>query len=162
MGRKMPESNRGYIKGGFLINMFNLEEKTHLMINCINKIVESCGLNSVAVFRQNLGVIPQMARFGIFEARHAIYYQAPVIATDIFSAKYLVETTKIGPRYFYIWDLDWLYNNKTYADNSEIYNSDIQLIAKNDQHAKLIEQCWKKPSHIIEDFNYEAITRIFA
>jgi len=149
------------LKGAFLVDQLASDAKTFFMTRTINRLVKS-GLNSISVFRRNISLNPFSAHFGTFEAKHALYFKSPVIATDIFSAKMLLDSTHIGPRYFYVWDLDWLYKVQNYMDYEQIYSSDLKLISRCDQHAKLIEQCWKKPTILIEEFNYDNIATIFA
>jgi hypothetical protein len=157
----MSSNTTKYLNGGFLVNCLKLDDKTFNMIDCINKLIEKSGLNHISLFRLNISIIPSIVKFGVFEARHVIYFQGPIIATDIESARYLLQSPNL-PRYFYMWDLDWLYKIKNESDYSQIYNSNLNIIAKNEDHAQLIKQCWKTPSHIIEDFNHDEFAKIFA
>lgn len=86
-------------------------------------------------------------------------FNGPLIANDIFTAAILDKCTASRNKYFYIWDLEWIYMQNRHFDmfKTTYLNPDIELIARNESHARLIEKVWKKPTAIIEDFNYEKL-----
>ena len=89
-------------------------------------------------------------------------FDAPVIATDLQTASTLINTTGPTKKYFYVWDLEWMrmggFKHKTL---SKIYNNEsLELIARSKRHAKIIEQCWRKPSHVMNDFSSTELLEI--
>ena len=89
-------------------------------------------------------------------------YDAPVIATDLASAKTLLSASGPTEKLFYVWDLEWLrlpdYNHE---ELSKIYNNDdIKLIARSDRHYMLIKECWKEPEFVMPDFSPNALMGI--
>jgi hypothetical protein len=61
-----------------------------------------------------------------------------------------------------VWDLEWNFGQYNAEEISKIYcHPELLLIARSEEHSKIIEQCWKKPVAIIEDFNYEQLFETF-
>ena len=44
--------------------------------------------------------------------------------------------------------------------NIPFYNDEIELIARSQSHADLLEKLFKKPKYIMEDWDYDVLKRI--
>ncbi len=101
------------------------------------------------------------SNYAKFPCMDVLYFRHPVIATDIKSAQLLMEAPLPTQKFFYVWNLDWLYLNKSFQYYNNIYQG-IRLICRCEHHLKMLSHCWKLPSPpiLIEDFNYERLCEI--
>jgi len=42
----------------------------------------------------------------------------------------------------------------------EDYHEDIELISRSERHRRITGECWRYPSHIMDDFNHKDLIRI--
>ena len=83
-----------------------------------------------------------------------------VIATSVETAKILLECPLPTKKFFYIWDLDWLYKNGDFQEYRQIYR-ELTPIVRCEEHAQVIRKCWLQQSvKVIEDFNHEQIIEL--
>lgn len=101
-------------------------------------------------------------RFSLMQAEHAFYFPHPVIATSIETAKILCNTVLPPKKFYYLWNLDWLYYYDAEKEYRALYqHPDLNLISRSVEHARLVERCWLRKPFTVEDFNYERITKLF-
>jgi len=101
------------------------------------------------------------SRFAIFQEQQAWGFDGPVFATELSNAKTLLNCPCPTKKFFYVWDLEWIYNMFYYEVLAEIYlNPNLHLVARNQYHFNFIKNCWKEPVAIIEDFNHEKIIKL--
>jgi hypothetical protein len=83
-------------------------------------------------------------------------FKGTLISTCLYDTEFLLKSISSGKKIFYIWDLEFLRNNKDYIKNTSIYrNPDIILAARSQSHAKAIENYCNRPvDMIVEDFNF--------
>ena len=114
------------------------------------------------VFHNSWEMMPFSYLFGRHQLIEAWSYDGPLIATNFMLAKLLLTMPGPSKKYFYIWDLEWY---TKYPDRYEpleyVYtHKNIELIARTEHHAKIIENCWKTPSHIIENFDSNKLVQL--
>lgn len=117
---------------------------------------------SPIVFNETFPQLPMPLNFPLIQNRDVWLFDGPVIATSIETAQILLQSPKPYPKFFYVWNLDWIYSKQTplsFFTNTYL-NQDIRLIARSTHHANIIENCWKKPVTIIKDFNYHDIAKL--
>jgi len=100
--------------------------------------------------------------FSTMQDVEAWSFPHPVIATNLMSAIKLAQAPLPTKKLFYILDLEWLYSTqRDYSMLLHLYcHNKIELIARSESHAKVIEECWKKPIAIVKDFNCEDILKL--
>lgn len=84
-------------------------------------------------------------------------FDGPIIATDLNTASKLLQMPTPHKKYFFLNDLEWIrFPQKNYHELEEIYrNTELTLLARCEDHKKLIESCWnKKVERIIENYNF--------
>lgn len=84
-------------------------------------------------------------------------FDGPIIATDLNTAGKLIQMPTPFQKYFFINDLEWIrFPQKNYYELEEIYrNPQLTLLARCEDHKKLIESCWNVKIHrIIENYNF--------
>lgn len=82
-------------------------------------------------------------------------FDGPVIATDTFSARYLVECPVPSKKYMYVNHIDW--GGFDAEDSLKVFNT-LELISE----AKLADQVrsvWGE-THVINEWNYEELERV--
>lgn len=80
------------------------------------------------------------------------------IATCLNSASHLLLSPKIKDFYFYIWDLEWHRKLFDYEEIKKIYcNKKIKLVAKSNDHAKIIYDAWNIMPTISKNFDINQI-----
>lgn len=126
-------------------------------------------LHQVGKITDNLNLVPIL-----FQRDVVTPVLTPMCAVlnvaEIFSFKGLLVTTNLEDTYIalknakmtkdkilYLWDLEWLRNNKNYLQNMELYNS-TKIITQNKYHADAIRKyAGVNPIGNVEQFDLEKI-----
>ena len=146
---------------GVVLNKLNIEQKDITIINELNKLVNKYwDLCPIVFFSEyaKTSTVPLFARMPIEE----VYcFSNPVIANDIESATLLLNCPCPTRKMYYLWDLEWIYDDKfNFNKYSLIYNS-FEIIVRSQSHYNLFSKIWRQPNYLIEDFNYEQIRNLF-
>lgn len=99
--------------------------------------------------------------FAFMEAGHSQGFGGPVIATSQRTAEYLRTNTAPYPKYYYIWDLEWV--NKADLDFEHFRKLllDLKIVARNNYIADLLRRVWNiEPVAVIDDFNLSEFTHV--
>ena len=143
---------------GFLVVGLGTSQHGLCLITECNRLSKDI---NISVFYETYDRIPIKPHFPLLQNFQAWTFTGPLIATCLKTAYLLDALPNSNKKFFYIWNLEWLYNQYQWSSLSNVYqNNNIELIARNDYHAELISKLWKKPSYILEDFNYVGITEI--
>jgi hypothetical protein len=146
------------MKLGILTKSLGTSQEGLSIIIELNKFVQYNPLSEVIVFYDDYDRIPIRPHFPIMLSRHAWNYEGTLVATNTSSAQLLQHLLAAQKRYIYLWNLDWIYFKKPWQFYSNLYQDDnIELIARSNIHASIIEKLWKTPSHIMDNFNYEIL-----
>jgi len=91
-------------------------------------------------------------------------FDAPVIATNIYTANLLLQAPRPTKKYFYVWNLEWLYQTTQIFSEYEhvYYNTNLHLIARSEEHNNILTNNWQQPQCIMRDFDYEQLTTIIS
>jgi hypothetical protein len=147
-------------KLGIVIKSPGQTQQFYTLIVQMNKMVEEHSDVDVILFYYDMGVVPMVTKFAMMEIPYAINFDGTLIATSPQSAPLLLSALRPKDRYLYMWDLDWKFRDSSFADNQNIYlNDKIDLISRSVDHDVMIESVWKKPKHIIREFDHEGIYR---
>lgn len=146
---------------GIIINKLGIEQKDICIITELNKLVNSnseiCPILFFSEYSKTV-TVPLFARMPIEEA---YCFNQPIIANDIESATLLDNCPCPTRKIYYIWDLEWIYDeNYNLNKYHKIYHS-FEIIVRSQTHYNIFKKVWKKPDYLIEDFNYEQIRDLF-
>mgnify|MGYP003139821144 CR=1 FL=1 len=98
----------------------------------------------------------------IFKRAHVFNFDGTVITDDLMRSQDLLYTPYAKKRFLYLYHLDWPYIQDikfTYI-NRVLLNENIELIARSDSHASLIEQLFKKPKYIMPEWDHKVLIEI--
>jgi hypothetical protein len=96
--------------------------------------------------------------FGLFNASEVFSYDGTLISTTLSNTKISIKTMKPERKIFYIWELEWLKNEKNYLDNISVYqNKDIELVTVSDDYAKEINNYCGIIPRVVKRFNLKEI-----
>ena len=142
------------IKAGIMLIKVDNSQIGYYATKSLNYIAEKQVNVDIVMFVKEHAVHPVIPLFATMSETDIWGYDAPVIATDLASARTLLSSSGPTKKYFYVWDLEWLrlpeYNHE---ELSKIYNDEnIELIARSDRHYMLIKECWKEPAYVMPDF----------
>ena len=90
----------------------------------------------------------------------AYNFKGTLIATDLRTAEFAINLRMPHKKLFYITSMEWTNAPALrYEDLKKIYlNDDMDLIVSNSKDYKIISNLFKKPKHIIEDWNFSEIS----
>lgn len=149
------------MKLGIAVDKLGISQLALVLIDELNKVSKLEQYLDIVVFYHRYDVLLKSPFFGMFQEQLMWGFDGPVIATNLNTMHTLLSCPKPTSKYFYIWDLEWMHHQYDYEFLLSIYcNDQVELIARSEEHAKVIENCWKKPIDILEDFNYEKLTSI--
>ena len=94
----------------------------------------------------------------MLQSVEALDYDGILVATDIFTSHILKNCLRAQKKYVYVWNVDWNIQNRPANFIKDTYLvPETELIARSEDHAKLIGRVFRQPQHIIEEFNHEQI-----
>lgn len=139
------------IKIGFLLSHLGINQLAfHFILNANNFLQEENNVDIIA-FVCNLSPPIQYPNFASMNINEAFDFDGIVVATTLNTAQKMAHFPGPQCRYFYLWDLEWMRSPGYNFENLlAIYNNPhLKLIARNNEHAMLIEKCWNRPVHAI-------------
>jgi hypothetical protein len=147
---------------GFLIKNFSLGQRDILMVRNLNNLASETADFVPIVFFQEYGKSLLIPNFCLMQSQELWSFDGYTFATDLMAAQALIKCPLAKKRYFYVWDLEWLYLKQyTYRAMANIYcNDELDLIARSDSHAKILANNWKEPCTVIPDFNYHQLVEL--
>jgi len=147
-------------KFGIMVNFLDLSQMGFYIVKQLNDIVdEDCQFSPIVFYKEYAKSI-DVNRFCMLVEKEAWGYDGIVIATDLETAETLINCPCPIRKFFYVWNLEWLYNQYSYHYLQNIYQSNLELITRNEDHAQLLEKHWKKPSYIMDNFNAPELKQI--
>jgi hypothetical protein len=151
------------MKAGILIESLGMSQKAYEIIREINKLEKLDEYWDMTVFYLEFDRLITPPEFGLMNMVEAYGFNAPVISTSIETTKISLKSIRPTKRFFYVFDMEWTSNTYDVDYLLDVYmNPEVELIARSDDHAKVIEQSWKAPIDVIENFNYEKLTKLIS
>ena len=149
-------------KAGIMLKKVDNSQLGYYATKSANWIAEKMTNVDIVMFVKEHAVHPVMPLFATMAETDIWGYDAPVIATDLASAKTLLSASGPTEKFFYVWDLEWLRDPENYHTLLAIYrHSDIKLIARSETHAKAIKNfCNREVVGIMDDFNLSDLEEI--
>ena len=148
---------------GIMVDRVDLSQQGVSLSLALNQIESEYADIDAVVFTGEASRLPTLARFAIFQQFECWSYQHPVIATNINTAQILSKCPCPTKKYFYVFDLFWIYlfTQPAYQVLQSIFqNDDIALIARSQSHYDVLTKIWQEPVAILEDFNYKQLLDI--
>ena len=146
---------------GVLIKTLGISQQGLFLTLCGNKLAQERGDIDFTVFYEDHDKLPLFVQFCMMQNSNIWGFNGPLIATDLQLAETLLACPSPTRKLLYVWNLEWLYDIGSFGKNTAVYlNDELELIARSQAHYDIIKKCWKEPSMIVEDFDYEAISKI--
>ena len=98
----------------------------------------------------------------VFKRAHMFNFNGTVITDDLMRSQDLLYAPYAKKRFLYLYHLDWPYiqDIKFAYINRVLLNDSIELIARSESHASLIEKLFKKPKYIMSEWDYKVLVEI--
>lgn len=128
-----------------------------------NIIIDNFDDVYAACFFETSGILPYHHKFPIMHIAEAFEWPGTIVATSLSTLDKMLHFPYSKKKYFYVWDLEWIrLQNKYHKVLAGLYrNPNIELIARSQEHADIIDECWnKKPKLIMENFSWKKLTEI--
>ena len=147
---------------GVVVSSLGVSQLSYALIHNLNLMVQHNQNFAPIIFFKNYAKPLQIPHFPIMQVKELWTYNFPTIAVDLETARLLLDLPVPNPKYFYVWELEWLYlDHIDYDELKEIYvNDDIKLIGRNKYYSQILEQAWKKPVIDLEEWNWQQLTKI--
>lgn len=146
---------------GILVKSLGTSQEGLCLINELNKLSYYNPNSEIIVFYDDYDKIPLRPKFPIMLTRHAWNYDGSMLATNYNSVKQMLNFSGPIKKYFYIWNLDWIYFKRNWKEYEEVYqNNSVELITRSKYHAEIVEKLWKPPLHIMENFDYAILEKL--
>ncbi len=153
------------IKSGIMVRNLDMSQFGVFLMDNVNSLLDEYGDNlDILVFYEGWGKLPMSPRFCSLMEREVWGLDGVVMSTDIKTTQRLIQCPGPTKKFFYVWNLEWLglqQNGVDYSWLHDIYcNPAIELVARSNNHARLLEKIWKKPAFIMEDFDKTVLKEI--
>ncbi len=150
-------------KLGLGVSDFGANQLAYELISNSNNFLSKNYKTDIIGFYENLSKYSVNPNFACMHAVELWGYDGPVIACNLNMANDIIKIPTIPKKYFYIWDLEWIFlEDKEYSRLKDIYsNPELTLITRNQDYVHIIEKVWNvKVPHIVENFNLDKIASI--
>jgi hypothetical protein len=136
------------------------QEKT-LLVSSINGLVIERNVDC-SIFHSDFGPLPIQCLASMYQLCEMWDFTGTVITTDFNIARQLINCPGPSKKFFYIWDFSWTRVPKLVYNNvADVYcNNSLELIARTEDHNKVLTQCFKKPKYILDDWNIDQLEQI--
>lgn len=149
-------------KVGILVNNLGRNQLAHALIDSVNTYLEGNDGVDIITFTENVVHPCNVPKFAVMNLNEAWEYNGLVIATTLSTAKQALVFPGAKRRLFYVWDMEWIRAGDGDFDyyNSIYSNLDIDLVARSDAYARILERCWNRPvKAVVENFNVGELIR---
>lgn len=131
------------------------------IIDECNKFIEDNRDVNITIFYEDYDKIPIKPEFSIMQNRYAWGFDGTLISTDLHTTETLQHLVGPKKKYFYLWNLEWLYSDNMFNSYSLLYqDDDIDLIVRSQLHYDIVKNQWKEPCIIMEDFDNDILSRL--
>lgn len=139
-------------KIGILINNLGLNQLANGLIHHTNEYLEKNQNFDIIAFVENVVNPSDTPHFAVMNLNEAWEYDGTLIATSLSTANKLLSFPGAKRRLFYVWDLEWVFMDGNFDELNAVYsNPKLELIARSDEYAKIIERCWNRPVKAVVD-----------
>jgi hypothetical protein len=146
---------------GIYFSGMDSSQKMILTNIAVNDYLQNNPYDDVVGFTSNRGPCSIKPRYAILEEQEAFYWGQPIVALD-FSSAYKLTKTAVKKKYWYMWDLEWVFAQRELSKNLPVYMGEISLIVRSPEHADLLKKVWREPIDIVEDFDVSRIISTIA
>ena len=140
-------------KLGFIIDSL---EPSELNIHLTLASLEVHNLD-IVLFFEKLGRSATDHLCSHMHIMEAYNFDGPLIATNLHNAYKLIQFPSPKPKFFFLNDMEWIrFPNKQFNTFETIYrNSELNLIARCEDHRKLMENCWNiKIDYVLPNYDF--------
>lgn len=110
------------------------------------------GATDILAFVQDPASTAITPPFAVMNVAEAFDFPGAVVATSVGTAENLLTFPGPSRRFFYAWDLEWLRYPGRSEDFLRVYRSPhLDLVARCDSHARLLERCWNTKVSAVSD-----------
>ncbi len=145
---------------GFIVNHLGNTQMAHFLIHNVNEHLEKHYDTDIIVFFENVVRTHTTPHFAGMNVNEAWDFNGTVVATSLSTAEKLLTFPGKKRRLLYVYDLEWLRPpEREFGWYESIYrNPRIELIARSESHALIIENTWsRRPIGVVEDFNIKKL-----
>lgn len=129
------------------------------MNDAINKYQSLTGGDCV-VFYENLSLSLLSGPYSLMNIQKAYQYTETIIATDLSSARLLINFPGAKRKIFYVYDLEWVFMEpKEFKPLAQIYRNDaFEIVCRGNSHAGIFKSCWnREPDRVSNEFDISGI-----
>ena len=142
-------------------DMDNGKDKDFFAVDSLNKLAYTT--TSACLFCDIIS--PELTfsiNTNVFKRAHMFNFNGIVITDDLMRSQDLLYAPYAKKRFLYLYHLDWPYiqDIKFAYINRVLLNDSIELIARSNSHASLIERLFKKPKYIMPEWDYKVLVEI--
>tara|TARA_B100000029_G_scaffold510087_2_gene600788 strand:- start:685 stop:1146 length:462 start_codon:yes stop_codon:yes gene_type:complete len=146
---------------GILKNNIVNSDKDFFAIKNLNELVNTRTNNCLFCN----GIDPTFilnVRTNVLQKSFAHTFNGVIITDELEGIEDLINISYAQAKFLYLYRLEWMnLKNISYSDLKKgLLNNNIELIARNKQHADIIEQLFKKPKYVMPEWDYHTLIEI--
>jgi hypothetical protein len=153
------------LKIGVIIPDLSSSQLAFFATQQINRIVGQSGDIDGVIFTERISkpaIPPACAVMSVSDIHN---FEGILISTNLYNTKLSLKAVIPAKKIFYVWDLEWLRNNKKndYIENLNILrDNEISIVSRSRSHANCFEKYTNRKSDIVvENFDIGRIVNEF-
>lgn len=138
-----------------LVDKLGFTQKSQMLCEELNKMSEDI---NVTVFCAEYAPVPIKTNFPVMELIKCYDFKGVFIATDFYTVQIMNNCLFPQKKFFYVWDLEYLYHPLPFDILNNLYNSkDVELLSRNVDRDMILESVWKRPHSVLHEFNHKEL-----
>lgn len=144
-----------------IVKNLSASQKNYFLIKEFNKLSLN-PKNSCSVFVEQIGVAVTKPLFSCPNIAFFSGYNGVAISTTLEETIVMLKTSNNCDMYLYLWDIEWINKPVQYEQVIDILtNSKLNIIARSESHAKIIENfCNKRVCGIVNNWESNKLLQI--
>jgi len=146
-----------------IVDSLGPSQLSFYLIKEFNKLIKDVNFSPVCYYN-NISTPMLNPFFGCMNISSFSSFSGIAVATTIELANMLLVTNNSADKYFYVWDLEWIRRPLDFDDASQIMANDkLNLVARSEDHASLIENYCNRPvSGIMDNWKIDDLLNIIS
>ena len=144
---------------GVLTNKIDFDQQSVFLIKNLNELNKMYGC---CIFCNEMYQRPLDIHINIMQQIKSYSFPGVLITDSLLLTQSMHYNIHVKKKYYYVWNLDWVHLENLRFGQLKIpfYNDEIELIARSQSHANLLEKLFKKPKYIMEDWDWKILKRV--
>lgn len=143
---------------GVVVDYIDNTAESWNIFSCLNELSKK---TECYLFADNIKALPQHNNFAILQQASLFEHKGILIGTSLLNSQMINNALFADKKYFYIQNLEWMnVENLNFLQlKNVVHNPELKLISRGKTHHKIISKLFKKPEHMIVNWDVKELEK---